>query len=851
MQTRNRQVLSCDRCRRRKIKCDRELPCKTCSRLKKNCLYTLATESQLAEKSKSRQRSAGAAGTFEIPQVKSDFGQVGSWVEMRSAGYETPGKVQNNSVSSSNTSPLAQLYRNGSPASSELSEVDALRNRIQELETQLKAEQLSKWSRPNAIALTTWPRGSNPAPGQTNFNYSFTNGEPLPLSNRPFPYMLLMRRDGGSKLLFNLFARDGEKDGHLLTSSILLCELDSVKSAEIKEKSRLVLGDYHIPRSGEETTNTEELKKKLALNHYGLQFTGPDVDLRDPIACYFSLIPPAWVCKKLLDMYFKKLYLFMPIIDEQDFRAALSRILGPQINDDYINTFPNVDSSDDLATLVIYLIILRSTYLSLWDLNGKSPSTLSQHPVTYDAVRAAETIMKEFDLTCRQSLTVVQAGLMFRFYAIVAPEAFFTGSAAQVKLGPIIQLCYALGLNRDPSCFDGQSPKMQNLRRKIWHFVARTELACSAIFGTVLSTDVHTYDCPLPEFLADAANCFDLKLEQAIIDSFRCGNDVYLLCRKLVDYHLIASDMFPVELVIRLLENLETVIIKTCGNVKPLFNEPLVGFMGVFKMQVYLEMKLFMAYTYYCLHLYYESQENHLLLSKYFLKTTTILLQDLGDLNTYIFLSVNSSSNVLLVAKLTEFYLHLTLMVFTGIRLRLKCYMKLKFANSEKEDKDLEYEILDKLENQLKMYTHAQGVKLGELAKKYRYSLMLRGVHMITIKLCDQFQYLYEANDAQSIREAAIKLPLEVLQKFSQKLDVYQLAKTGELFDFSDEGLIVEMNRRNLWDQLKTIETEETVTSTWIEKTKKFNKFAEDMKLGLSYNLGFDLPVIGPNLFSN
>lgn len=122
---------------------------------------------------------------------------------------------------------------------------------------------------------------------------------------------------------------------------------------------------------------------------------------------------------------------------------------------------------------------------------------------------------------------------------------------------------------------------------------------------------------------------------------------------------------------------------------------------------------------------------------------------------------------------------------------------------------------------------------------------------MITIKLCDQFQYLYEANDAQSIREAAIKLPLEVLQKFSQKLDVYQLAKTGELFDFSDEGLIVEMNRRNLWDQLKTIETEETVTSTWIEKTKKFNKFAEDMKLGLSYNLGFDLPVIGPNLFSN
>ncbi|KAI5961293.1 hypothetical protein CANMA_003813 [Candida margitis] len=833
-----------------KDQCDREQPCKTCHRLKRDCSYTLAMESKDASKSRSRQGASNSISIVEIPPIKSENE---SWVGRRASNYVTPGSSTSpQSLGSINTDQAADLYQSEAQNDPNLSEVNFLKQRVQELENQLKTERLSNWNRSSSIPPTTWPRSATtPTPGQTNFNYSFTDGKPLLLSDRPFPYMLLMRREGGSKLLYNLLARDGEKDGHLLTSSILLCELNDIRTREIKEKARMMLGDYYIPFQGEETTNIEELKRKIALNHYGLQFIPPEVDLRDPIACYFSLIPPAWVSKKLLDIYFQALYPFMPIIDEQEFRSALSRILGPQINDNYINTFPNVDSSDDLAILAILLIVLRSTYLSLWDLHGNSLSSLSQYSVTYDAVRAAETILKEFDLTYRQSLTVVQAGLMYRSYVIIAPEAFFTGSTAQVKLGPIIQLCYALGLNRDPACFKDQTPKMQNLRRKIWHFVVRVDIACSGIFGTTLSTDVLTYDCPLPEFSIEAVNCFDLKMEKDIVDSFHRSHEVYLTCRKLADYHLIASDIFQVDQVIKVVEGLELTLTKAFGNVKPLFNQPLAGFMDVFSMQVYMEMKPFIAYTCYCLHLYYESQSNHLLSSKYFLKTMTILLQDLGDLNTYIFSNANSSFNMLLSAKFTEFYLHFNLMVFTGIRLRLKCYMHLKSSTSDNGEKSIEHEILYKLENQLKIYTHAQAIKLGELAKKYRYSLVLRGMHMITIKLCDQFQYLLSANDTQAVKEAAIKLPLEVLQKFSQKLDVYQLTKTGKLFDFSDEGLIAEMSRQNLWSQLKMIETEETVTSAWIEKTKKFNRFAEDMKLGFSYNLGFDLSSNGLDLFSS
>ncbi|KAI5963409.1 hypothetical protein KGF57_001287 [Candida theae] len=751
----------------------------------------------------------------------------------------------NNSVNSTDNAQV-ETHKSNADANETLN----LKRRVQELEKQLRAEQLSKWNRTNSITAPTLQRTGTLLPGHINFNYSFTDDEPLPLSNRPFPFMLSMRREGGSKLLYNLLARDGKRDGHLFTSSLMLSELDPSRSNMLKEKARISLGDFYIPCPGDSTLNTEELKRKIALNHFGLTFVTPQVDLRDPIAGYFSLIPPAWVCKKLLDIFFKELYVLIPIIDEQDFRAALSRILGPQLEENYINTFPNVDSADDLAILVMHLIILRISYLSLLDLHGNSRSLLVRYPVTFDAFRAADTIMKEFDFSCSQSLTVLQAGIIIRTYAIVAPEAQLTGRVAQVKQGTITELCYALSLNRDPSCFPEQSPKMQNLRRKIWHYVARMDISSSVIYGTVLSTDAHTYDCQLPRFSVESANCYDLNIEQQIIESFRRSYDVFQIGRKLAEYHLLASETFPIEQVIKVLDNLETSLTDTCGNVKPLLSKQVENISSVTTMLVYVQMKLFMAYTYYCIHLYYESQSNQHLSSKYFLKTTSILLQDLGDLNMFVF-QPNSSLNLQTTGRLTEFYLHLSLMIFTGIRLRLKCYMRIKFPARETTERDLEHEILYQLEENLKLYTHEQAIKLGYLASKFRYSLMLRGIHMITIKLCDQFQYLCDANTGQAIKDAAIKLPLDVLQKFGQKLDIYKLPKTNELFDFSDEGLIAEMNRQNFWDQFNVIENEETVTSAWIEKTKKFNRFADEMRLGFNYNLGFDLPTHELNLFSS
>ena len=84
----------------------------------------------------------------------------------------------------------------------------------------------------------------------------------------------------------------------------------------------------------------------------------------------------------------------------------------------------------------------------------------------YDTLRAAETIMKEFDITKTHSLTALQAEIMLRFYKIVAPELYTQSNYVQVSVGVLIQNCYSLALHRDPEYIGEHNPKQQHLRRK-------------------------------------------------------------------------------------------------------------------------------------------------------------------------------------------------------------------------------------------------------------------------------------------------------------------------------------------------------------------------------------------------
>ncbi|KAI5952488.1 hypothetical protein KGF54_003355 [Candida jiufengensis] len=789
LQKRNRKVLSCDRCRGRKIKCDRQQPCETCIKLKHECLYTESMKSLKISKIKPQQVKKKIKLDNNIPTT-------------------------NTSTNISNNIPTN--IPNISSESQQLEEILKIKKKIADLESKLE-EKSSK--------LSKIP------PGEINFQYCFQEWKPLIMSHRPFPYLSLMRRDIGAKLLWNHIASSIKGNTNVFDISAILNDLKPEKIEELKTQSRIIFGASHIPEI-EEDIDINEIKTIIGINEKSLHFASPGIDFNDPISSYFNLIPPAWVNKKLLNIFFKDIYPLMPIIDESEFRSSLNRILGPEISDDYMNTFPNVDSSNDLAILAMHLIILRLTYLSLLDMNGQSESKLVKYPVSYDAFRAAETIMKEFDFTRKQSFTALQAGIMIRIYLILSPENTNTGSVIQITMGAIVQLCYSIGLNRDPICFNHQLPKIQNLRRKIWHFIVRFDILNSLIFNTTLSTNLQTYDCSIPTLDSDSANCSDSKVEQQIITSFQKYQNLFKLCRRLSEYQLTVDQNVKIDDLTKLLDDLELELKETVGDINVKTQQYELTPVSLLDIKIFIHVKCNLVYTYFTLYVYFEELKDIEAQSNYFMKAMTILTEDLSFLNTYVFQKHAPNSVPLFIMPLTQIYLHLNNLIFTFIRLRVNCNIRVMTDMSD-------VYTLHRINELLREYGHAQALILGDISSRFKYSIMLRRMHMLGMKLNENLPQILSSNNNEYIKKACLLIPIDVLKKFEKLLANNLPPKNRDLFDLSDGELIMEMRRENMWNQLKKIQTEEMVTSSWIDKTKRFNRLAEDLELNPNSNLNF------------
>ena len=56
MTKRDRTIYSCDACRSRKIKCNRQTPCASCHKSKRDCVYTVSRQRDAQITKKTRQK---------------------------------------------------------------------------------------------------------------------------------------------------------------------------------------------------------------------------------------------------------------------------------------------------------------------------------------------------------------------------------------------------------------------------------------------------------------------------------------------------------------------------------------------------------------------------------------------------------------------------------------------------------------------------------------------------------------------------------------------------------------------------------------------------------------------------
>ncbi|EGW31881.1 uncharacterized protein SPAPADRAFT_62488 [Spathaspora passalidarum NRRL Y-27907] len=464
-------------------------------------------------------------------------------------------------------------------------------------------------------------------------------------------------------------------------------------------------------------------------------------------------------------------------------------------------------------------------HLTLFNFTTRGSSNLVDYPISLDVIRAASTIMKEFDLSRRQPLIVLQAGLLFRVYLGWAPENFTSGSRTQISMGTIVQLAYSLGLNRDPTCFTITTPRQANLRRKIWHVLVRLDVLDSMIWGTTLSTDPTTYDTQLPTYEEVSCNLEDKSLERDIITSFPKYDALLSVCYKLTGIHLRVKGGHKLSEVTSLISELEVLCQRLLGTVKQGLKSD--NFLDLLKLRILLFVKLYLVYNHYNLYLYYEAQQNPLQMY-YFRKVLEIVMVDMKE---FPYQAMNTEGNgfSLMFASILQVYLHVVFLIIMCIRSRfISTLYEIKRNPARfKHDSLLEYtKTIEDSDAALKTFSYCNLRMTRILGDRYKYSWILSKVHMNILRLYDDNLEIFNYNESKAVKEAVIDMSLEDIRHITTLTEGCIRANKFGPTPFgneSEEELIQEIQRDNLWHQIKKIFTEETVTSAWIDKSKYNN----------------------------
>ncbi|KAI5970306.1 hypothetical protein CANMA_000658 [Candida margitis] len=265
-------------------------------------------------------------------------------------------------------------------------------------------------------------------------------------------------------------------------------------------------------------------------------------------------LPKQKVIWKSIELFFAHLYPFFPLLDESDFVREMERILGPKGYSDDKSSDLKIEKRLDLAYLGTLFIVLRFAYVALItnrktimgkklaseaeDIHASDVQYLLMNPSEMNLIEMAELCLDQFNLNRRSSLIVLQCTFLLRLYYMFAPEHGdgADGGDSLVINGLMVQMALSIGLHRDGSLvtnkndiitdadfgsgIEEDSPKTQNLHRKIWFFLVICDLIQGYQYGNPLCIRQEMYDTRLPYYQLGNENIDDVEKEKHVVSTF-------------------------------------------------------------------------------------------------------------------------------------------------------------------------------------------------------------------------------------------------------------------------------------------------------------------------------------------
>ncbi|TID29641.1 hypothetical protein CANINC_001760 [Pichia inconspicua] len=255
-------------------------------------------------------------------------------------------------------------------------------------------------------------------------------------------------------------------------------------------------------------------------------------------------------CKKaiwlLIDRFFTHVYPVFPYLDQFHFISDVemilkeSKYLNPE-SEEIVQTL-DIHKKLDFSTLGILLLVLKLAESSYDDTaedeKDSSYKFLQKYKLSDDIVTVAEMCLDKFNILNKCAFPVFQLALLLRHYEIYSGSTDVSNPGGHILISLLIQLATSLGLNRDPSKMDFamSNGKMGNLWRKIWYGLVSIDTKHVMLFGNGKAISEEFYDTQLPSFDEASSNIDDLELEREVIEKIKLNYQYDKLCSKLACY---------------------------------------------------------------------------------------------------------------------------------------------------------------------------------------------------------------------------------------------------------------------------------------------------------------------------
>ncbi|CCE86622.1 Piso0_005122 [Millerozyma farinosa CBS 7064] len=498
---RNRASIVCGFCRKRKVKCDRQVPCSTCVKYgNKECHYSNHDEKEKANTNLMSELNNLKAKLHTIE------GMIGNNVDPSSLSKRSSSSSYNKVDSSDETSSTKHESYSDNSSTAIGTPPDILSEEISLFDGHSSIIDKFAFSR-RSHGIFSW--------------VTFTKLDPVTEVISGYIHSILTNH------LKKVFNDDGdqEKSGKVFREKIM-AELN----VTAMKKNSCVATSNGIDL-------IDQRAKKLGVVFY--DWEGYDgVHLTERIKL---ILPTKVVIWKLIRRYFDALYPFFPYIDENTFRDQVISVIGSESYENEKVESLTIRTKLDFAVSGLLLIVLRLSYLSLFssvvatneaEFLRSDPSVepeekrfLINNPINIDAVTIAKDCLFSFNMLDIASLHVLQLAFYLKIYATFAPEegdGSLVGTS-QIFTGIAVQMAMDLGLNRDPDFYPAglQDEKVNNLSRKIWHGILQIDMMFSLASGRPLVADTTYSDTKLPFYKPGNENLNDIEKEKEVLLAFR------------------------------------------------------------------------------------------------------------------------------------------------------------------------------------------------------------------------------------------------------------------------------------------------------------------------------------------